>query len=339
MTRISSGQSAPVSNLQNAIKTSMADKNLDKTELAQLKQLVQNTPGLSDETKAGVTQFLEEAHSDSKGFFFGLFGKGISNHEMGALKDLAQSQGNNPVLSGLVDSLEQQQPQTPTPGTARREPQQSANNVRSRPSASFNPLANIFSNSRPSFQGLRGASTSADFSDFYVTQNGNSLPSSTADCGPACAAMVAKRFGFIDDSVSNRNAVQTARRASGVTSARDGAWAISESEVAKSIQNMTGGKVRQTAHETFNSGQISDFTSTLQSQLSHGAMPVIEIGSPYNSGGGRHYMVAMEVKPNGNIVVADPGGRGQWEMTPDQLATEMRQADTRGGSHILSFNR
>lgn len=69
MTTIS-GQSPQFTTLQSALQSSLADKHLDKNELKQLQNLLENTPGLSAETKAGVMQFLDKAHSDSKGHFF-----------------------------------------------------------------------------------------------------------------------------------------------------------------------------------------------------------------------------------------------------------------------------
>ncbi|MBT9547457.1 MAG: hypothetical protein IV090_18835 [Candidatus Sericytochromatia bacterium] len=345
------GQSPQFHSLQSALQSSLADKHLDKNELKQLKNLLENTPGLSAETKAGVMQFLDKAHSDSKGHFFGLFGRGISPSEMGALKDLASSQSNNPVLAGLVEDLEQLAAPPVTESLVRPEGSPSSlsnlsqNFVKQYNEAPFNPVAPGLSAPSQADSPFvanptgSGEAVSGEFGDFYVTQNGNGLASGGGDCGPACAAMVAKRFGFIDDDASSREAIQTARQAAGVTQARDGAWAISESEVAQSVQRMTGGQVRQTAHQSFRSGQANELVGMLRSQIAKGAMPILETGSPYNSGGGRHYMVVMEVKPNGNLVLADPGGRGQWEMTPQKLAEEMAQADKRGGSHVLAFNR
>lgn len=336
--------------LQRAIKSSLADKNLDKNEMQQLQQLVQNTPGLSEETKAGVMKFLDQARSDSKGWFFGLFGRGISDHEMGALQNLAQSESQNPVLQGLVQSLREARAahQNVSPQQTGNAAQNNQNNVNAHQNSWFDPIARLFqhhpapeaaTSSNNSVSANQSYQCSANFSDFYVTQNGNRLASGAGDCGPACAAMVAKRFGFINQNCSSRDAVLKARQACGVTSSRNGAWAISESEVAKAVRNMSGGQVRQTGNESFRSSQSQSFIQSLRNHLSQGDMPIIEIGSPYNSHGGRHYMVAMEVKPNGNIVVADPGGKHQWEITPQKLAEEMRQADAKGGSHILAFNR
>lgn len=348
MTSIS-GQSPQFTSLQSALQSSLADKNLDKNELKNLQNLLENTPGLSAETKAGVMQFLQKAHADSKGIFFGLFGRGISPAEMGALKDLAASQSQNPVLKGLVDDLEQLAAPPVNGLLARPEggpsslSELSQNFVKQYNEASFNPVSPQLTgpSSQTDVPALSGSGEQIadEFGEFYVSQNGTGLASAGGDCGAACAAMVAKRFGFIDEDASNREAVQTARNASGVTRARDGAWAISEAEVAQAVQRMTGGQVRQTAHQSFRSGQAGELVGMLRSQIAKGAMPILETGSPYNSNGGRHYMVVMEVKPNGNLVLADPGGRGQWEMTPEKLAEEMRQADKRGGSHVLAFNK
>ena len=104
-----------------------------------------------------------------------------------------------------------------------------------------------------------------------------------------------------------------------VTSARNGGhWAISEAELEKSVERMSEGRIQETGHRQFNDSQRGEFMSYLAEQLANNAVPIIEVGSPY-SGRGRHYMVVSEIKPNGNLVVADPGGKRQWEMTPEKL--------------------
>lgn len=52
-------------------------------------------------------------------------------------------------------------------------------------------------------------------------------------------------------------------------------------------------------------------------------------------------MVVTEVKPNGNLVMADPAGGRVWEMTPAMLESLMEKADgrVRPGTTVMSFNQ
>jgi hypothetical protein len=304
-----------------AIQKSLGDRHLDANEYQQLSEKVKNDPDLSDDLKQDVMAFLDQAHKDSKGFFFGLLGKGISDFEMDRLQQMAQSFGDNDVLSSLVQDMESARQSRPAPSPATA----FSNHLR----AKFEPaLFQIPDKNR--------AALTPDFDKFYVSQNGNNLPSGGGDCGPAAAAMVLKRFGVFDSSKSSRDSILAVRQAAGVTRPRGGAWALNEAEVGKSIEKLSGGRVRQSAHHKFSGGQSAEFRETVKAQLAQGTMPIIELGSPYG-GRGRHYMVAMEVKANGNIVVADSGGLKCWEITPEKLSQLMRKADARGGSHIMSF--
>ncbi len=182
--------------------------------------------------------------------------------------------------------------------------------------------------------------TNGAIPSWMVSQNGTGLPSAGGDCGPATAAMVARRFGF-NTNANSREAVQTARQHAGVTRSRNGgAWAISEAEVTKSIQGMTGGAVRQTSStgliRSNSSGAANRVRQALSESLSRGDMPILLTGSPSSSS--RHYMVVTEVKPNGNLVMADPAGGKVWEMTPQKLEQLMRKADRRGGTNVMSYN-
>lgn len=384
--------SGSAQNIQDTIRSNLTDNHLDQDEYENLKDMVNQSNELSDSAKEGVLEFLDEARDKSDGWMFGLFGKGLSSRELASLDSLAQSMGDNPVLSDLNLGVEHartevsQQSNNETSTflesvfepigdflsdlfgnhvieTTHRDhdhshtehshesshaqstpirPQSSSQNEHSRPVSSteetsqtpqYTPI------STPSGSAVNGnRAPDFTFENFYVTQNGNGLASGGGDCGPAAAAMVMKAFGELQ-GVSNRDAVQTMRRGSGVTSARNGGhWAISEAEIEQSVERMSQGRIQETAHEQFSGNQRTEFMTFLQEQLNNNAVPIIEVGSPY-SGRGRHYMVVSEIKPNGNLIVNDPGGKRQWEMTPQRLQELMDKADNRGGSHIMAFTR
>ena len=51
-------------------------------------------------------------------------------------------------------------------------------------------------------------------------------------------------------------------------------------------------------------------------------------------------MVVSNVKPDGTLVVADPGTRAMVnEFSPSELTALMKKADKRGGTHILSYGQ
>lgn len=174
--------------------------------------------------------------------------------------------------------------------------------------------------------------------DFYVSQNGNQLASGGGDCGPASASMVLKRFGIFDKNKSNADSILAVRDEVDVTKSRSGAWAIDESEVKQAIEGLSKGKVKQTDSGVFNCNQVAELTNFIKDQLSKNAMPILETGTPYSSDS-RHYMVALEVRDNGNIVVADPAKNQIWEITPDRLSELMKKAQSRGESHVLAFSQ
>ena len=179
----------------------------------------------------------------------------------------------------------------------------------------------------------------ADAKNFYVSQNGNQLASGGGDCGPASASMVLKRFGIFEKEKSSADSILAVRDEVDVTKSRSGAWAIDESEVKQAIEGLSKGKVKQTDSGVFNGNQVAELTSFIKDQITNKkAMPILETGTPYSSDS-RHYMVALEVRDNGNIVVADPAGKQIWEITPARLKELMEKADNRGGSHVLAFNQ
>ncbi|MFN8674427.1 MAG: C39 family peptidase [Candidatus Sericytochromatia bacterium] len=174
-----------------------------------------------------------------------------------------------------------------------------------------------------------------DMNDYFVCQ-GTNLPSRSGDCGPSSASMILKAFGVCD--ASDETMIKTVRAAAGVTKKRGGAWALDESEVTKAIEKISKGKVEEKSNKSFSTSNQKTMINHIKAELKAGRLPIIETGSPYSQN--RHYMVVSNVKPDGTLVVADPGTRAMVnEFSPSELTALMKKADKRGGTHILSYGQ
>lgn len=341
----------PQQTLQNTLRNSLADSNLSKDEFDQLNTLIRADNSIPGAEKEKLMAILNQARQDSRGFLF--FKGKINESELGKLQEMSEQLGNSPIANELRESLEEiatsnEQERSTFRGSVHRDtpfspdsgitfPGRSPRNSGERPvEVASNRRSQRTANDASPVSGRRAGSP--QFNRLYVSQNGNNLASGGGDCGPAVAAMVLKHFGHISQGTSNREAIQTVRREVGVTSPRGGAWALSENEISNGIEGVSGGRVQETGKRKFSGGQGNAFRAEVKSQLDRGALPVIEVGSPYGSPG-RHYMVALEVKSNGNIVVADSGGRRNWEITPAELNRLMEKADRRGGSYVMSYSQ
>lgn len=346
--RIPTPATQPLS-LPDAISDSLADRHLSKDEFQQLSGMIQADKSIPSELKSKLIGVLEQARNDSQGFLF--FKGHISDNELGQLQGLADKLGDSPIANSLRETFDEMatssarersayrggavrsaafdpgsgpcfpMPKGPTNVSAGGQPVANTPDVCLPTPVNFNPTP------------VKGA---PNFNRLYVTQNGNNLPSGGGDCGPATGSMVLKHFGFIDQNTSSRDAILGFRRAVGVTQPRGGKWAISESEIAEGVSKLSGGQVRQSGNKPVANG--SQMRAEVAAQLSRGALPIIEVGSPYG-GSGRHYMVALGVKANGNIEVADPGGKHHWEISPAKLEELVKLGNGRGGSKVLSFSR
>ncbi len=347
MGQIGRTQATPTADLQTSLKDKLADKNLDKGELAQLKVEIANNPNLSLEDKTKLVEALEQTQKDSNGFFFGIFGKGLSENEIDNLQSaIFDLDTKNPLVQGLSQSLEEismdswhqsSQSSDASPNLQNGGPQSGGHDpVDNRTRFPNAPRTSQTRGTERATRSSARGQVNEDISSFYVSQNGNGLRSGGGDCGPASAAMIAKRFGFLQGQSSGQ-AINSIRSAVGVTSPRNGAWAIDESEVARGISAVTGGAVQQTSDQSYSPGQSDKFYNDLLGQLEQpNSMTMIEVGSPYSNRGGRHYMIATGVNPeNGKIILADPAGKGQWEASKEELAALMGK--TSRPSHIMTF--
>ncbi len=312
--------------LIEAKKSFENDGRLDKKEFKSLKNMI-NSSDLSPEAKEGAIKFLELAKKSSDGFL-GIFGRGISNKELGKLKELAGSLGDNPIAAELCKTLE----------SALAKPEVDTSKANTHKSHSSEPSTNFISrlfsqrmpDSEPFAQG--GMCLNTNKNDFYVSQ-GNGLKSAGSDCGPSCATMVLKRFGVFDRDTTGAEGVTKIRSLLGQSN-----HAIDEGQIETSIENLSNGAVKKTSSSDFNSS--SSLIDYAKNQLSKGAMPILLTASPYHDDepdyDGRHYMIITGVDPkSGNIQLADPGGKYQ-EMTQERLNHLMNK--TNRGTSVLCFN-
>ncbi|MBC7476430.1 MAG: hypothetical protein H7263_19275, partial [Candidatus Sericytochromatia bacterium] len=163
--------------LAEAKKAFENDGRIDKKEFVALKNMVESSD-LPPDVKAGTIKFLQQAKESSDGFL-GIFGRDISNKELGQLKELANSMGDNPIAKELFTTLE----------TALAKPTTQDSNTSTNYNSHFfepavNFISNLFSGKKESDDIDTNQDTSAlvNTNNFYVSQ-GNGLKSAGSDCG------------------------------------------------------------------------------------------------------------------------------------------------------------
>lgn len=189
----------------------------------------------------------------------------------------------------------------------------------------------------------------SQFSSEFYTDDNDELRSEKGDCGPTSAAMILRANGF---DVTQEDT----RIASGVTSPRNGGkWAINEEELANSIEELSGGKIKESApKKEFHSGDKQELADYLKSELAKGNMPVLLTGT--DDPDSRHYTVVIDVKEDNTLVLADPAlikkknEDGSFEPIPagesglnmysfEDLDWRMANADQKDGTFVMSFAR
>ncbi|MEK7434639.1 MAG: hypothetical protein AABZ74_16010 [Cyanobacteriota bacterium] len=120
--------------IAEAQKSFSNDGRLDKKEFEILKKMI-NSSDLSPQVKDGAIKFLAQTKKASNGFL-GIFGKNISNSELGKLKELATSLGDNPIAKEFCKTLE----------TSLAKPATDKNQVNLPKSNSLEPSSNFISN-------------------------------------------------------------------------------------------------------------------------------------------------------------------------------------------------
>lgn len=345
--------------ISNKFASAANDGRITGREARELGQFIDNMQGLSDEDKNALKSMVNELEDSTNGrFLFFSWKKDISPNDMQDLKKLAKS---NPLAQQLLEAF-----QSAAPASQPTIAQDSAQTPeRGYPQAGFDPVQGqqqdqqgdsfwerLFRGGRTgATQGAAGTQEALPRVEgpapaWGVGQNGTGLNSAGGDCGPASAAMVLKAFGIIPESTSSAEAIQMVRQAgNGVRNAPP--YAMGEEQLFQAIERLSGGRVQNDSSITTGlvdsdaPGAYNTLSSAIQKSLAAGNMTMFLTGSP--SSESRHYMIISHINENGNYVMVDPAGsNGQarvWEMTPAQMQQLMAEADSRGGSRVMSFAR
>ena len=330
---ISSVSRININNILESTESALQDGVIKKDELSEIKNEIKDSD-LPQETKDKLTKVIEKASGNSRGFL-GIFGKGISNNELAELKKMVSSLGNDTKLNSIYQTIE-------SSVVDRRN--DDSNQVKTLPASKHEPsnfkFLDIFKgkSNKENPNEIRNSSeppTITNPRSYYVTQNGNNLSTGGRDCGPACASMILKGFGVFDGQQSSRDSILAVREASGNRST-----AFTESNLERSVEQLSNGRVKLQEDKSGFGRDPKVFADYVKGELAKGNMPVIEVGSPYHDNKpnfqGRHYMVVSEVKEDGSMVVADPGGNQICTITPERLEELLRKGESRG-NHVLSF--
>lgn len=330
------------------IKDISKDGRIDKKEVNQLKDFINETR-LPEKEKNKINSFIDSLGNsttgvEEKGFF--IFKsteevtKNLSENDISSLKNLA---GKNKIADALLKSVTESQ------NSIKKDTLNTNNKISSK--AEFDPVSDgvSFSNSKkevisnskssPKIESSQPQSFSyaqsknklmpeENIGKFHVDQF-SGLPSENGDCGPSSAAMILKANGFDVDVTKVRQTV-------GVTKPRGGAWALSENEIKKGIEKLSGGEIKEVARKGFNAKNQDNLVAYLRKELEAGRMPMLETGAVnVNS---RHYTVVLGIDDNGGIRVADPSNPyGVSLYDADMLPAMMAKADKRGGSFVMSY--
>ncbi|MFN8670779.1 MAG: papain-like cysteine protease family protein [Candidatus Sericytochromatia bacterium] len=146
----------------------------------------------------------------------------------------------------------------------------------------------------------------------YVDQK-NGLASSEGDCGPASASMILKLFGFLKGK-SDESCISTVRGACEVSRARNGKWAINESEVQEAIIELSKGKITlgnkplsinstKSLPQNKKEQMAIKVQNYVRDALKKGQEIIIEGGY---IGKSRHYMVVAGMLKDGTLMMLDP---------------------------------
>lgn len=299
MSPINPTASSNAPTLQQSFANAAKDGKISSREMRELDQLVDHMD-LSDSDKSSLKNVINGFHEASTNGFK-LFGfiplewkTKISAGDMQKLQQMGQS---NPLAQQLVQSFTEANP----PQATREQ-----NHVRSGlDSATFEPGAVSFSDRAGATHNTAACSDpSIDRSpDWHVQQYYTGLPSEEGDCGPSCAAMVARSFGYLSNC-NSAQAIQNVRETVGVTAPRNGHWAIGEGEISTAVSRLTGGQVHRTANHNYAPGQSAQMIADIKASLAKGERPMLLTGVP--GANYRHYMVVSGVDENNNLILADP---------------------------------
>ncbi|MBC7475843.1 MAG: peptidoglycan-binding protein [Candidatus Sericytochromatia bacterium] len=155
--------------------------------------------------------------------------------------------------------------------------------------------------------------------------------SQRGNCGPSSARVT------LEAITGKKFSINQIRQAAGVTSPRDGAWAIDESELKNAIENLSGGSVKRSGSASFDSR--TSLVNYLKSELAKGHVPILMTGNNSGSGGG-HYTTVSAIEKDGSILVVDSAkprdeNGGISRYSPADLSRRISQLQ--GSTTVSSF--
>jgi len=159
-----------------------------------------------------------------------------------------------------------------------------------------------------------------------------------ANCGPASSAMILKQFGLSSPSMN-----QLRRLVGAPIGSKSGPYALNTTQVAEAVKRTAKEKGVQIKYDIKPlSSNVDVVLNEMKRRLAAGEKLIL-LTSNINTLSRGHYVVVKEVRPDGSIVVDDPG-RQQGEnlvQTKQQLARALKtRTQTYGlGSSLIAFQR
>ncbi len=356
MTNISSNSVARNQDYKSLVDNVAKDGNFNKSELGQFEKFVNNSK-LPESEKQKLNEFAEKLnlatdHVEDRHFLFFKIGEKetaqkISPQDLKALEKMAVG---NPIAKSLLNAFKESQSKLniqdnfttqnnvsshgsspvqtnfPIPGVGDRgsaSPQQSSSPVQSQ---------SIFSGG--GYAAKSRLMPPENTANFAYNQFSN-LTTASGDCGPSSALMILKANGFASGSSSE---ITSLRQGVGAKTSGKPPYAVDENQIARMIKNGSHGAITQaTPNKHFSAGKGQELINYLKRELEQGRMPILETG--LGQGAGRHYTVVTGIGDDGSIKIADPSGGAENSYSPQELATRMQNADKRGGTVVMSFQK
>lgn len=151
-----------------------------------------------------------------------------------------------------------------------------------------------------------------------------------ANCGPASASMILKQFGVASPTM------QQLRRSVGAPiGTGGGAYALTTQQVAESVKKTASQKGRHISYDIKGlSTNVDTVLNDMRRRLAAGEKLIL-LTCGLNSLSRGHYMVINEVRPDGSIVIDDPG-RSKGENVVHTRAQLAKALSTRVNGYGLS---
>ena len=126
--------------------------------------------------------------------------------------------------------------------------------------------------------------------------------SSDSNCGPASGAIIAETF-FPGLAKGKKNLILDVRNAS--TGPKAGA--LTEEQIIKGVESVTGGKVDGTViGKDYKSTDAQKLLADINGEIKKGNLLMICTGFSKRIGGPRHYVSIVGVDKSGNLLISDP---------------------------------